>query len=947
MSLEHFKSFNLPLSALLTPPPPPDPTLPPLNARQRYFADLADYWLSGAPPETSRQARLSEILRQQLLAQIALREGDHTLGSGHAELMSSCVTLPLPSQRQHLPAAQRPQVYRPVLSITTPHWRSPLRGAFVIVEGGPEGGTPDPRQPGEYALLCSLSHGIEAFDSLAELHVELCERLDDPQQSRPLLRHLHSAEDRERACNAERLRYEWFNDDLVQAQVQDLIDGQRAALTALWDSAARSPSTDLSVLAEDLQTAADVLPWIDSRSALRTRYGLLLERNSPAWLRHASAQGLTHIMQTMQELVVAIDRASAPGILNRQQFVDRNGLLSWTRDRLRVLLRQRHQLDLDPLHLYVSVTLARQTGPVLHPGITTAWIPVASRPQLGDSVELVRRTYRFDELALLNVSLLDIDYWLTARVHDEHDRTVPGITPSQVRSMVRELNVGESYSRYLRTHLLTSAQAQWRRDRYVDVSRARMRAELAKAHYAGHLLEDPFERGFKWASLVLDNPDAQVRKRLPVQRLSVRQLLLAGHSLHDVMLITPDGAGFSRVLVYTPDAPDRRAWREFRNIRHLLRTLRSKPALREYVKERLPLLDPEQVERWLTKGGLGAATQRPEITGDFQHARYLAEVNATLARVDASTHTKLELLGELTLHALSILLDLISLVIPARTLVPVALARSILSVIDASTAFKEDDRIGVLKHLVESFTHVSDAVNNIGGTTVMRRAIRAIPPTPPLKLPPAAAISIDSGKLHYRVDGIHKEGIYEQPSAYPGLSLYYIKDASGASYQVAFDGYRWRVVDPRMPDAYIKLPVKRREDGEWVVDSPVVWYDGLPDLTMLLADCQLAELPVAGPPVAGLPGWVPYPGGDGLFQSDRQLYLLAGEHALPLRAHLLDDHYHLLIPGQANSAATAWAILRWQDGQWRIRVRQAGRSSDWLALPAAYSVRRGSSASRR
>ncbi|WP_459206975.1 dermonecrotic toxin domain-containing protein [Pseudomonas sp. MLB6B] len=937
MSLEHFKSFDLPLSALLTPPPPPDPMLPLLNARQRYFADLADYWLSGTPPATSRQAQLSEILRQQLLAQIALREGDHTLGSNHAELMSSCVSLPLPSQRQHLPVAQRPQVYRPVLSITTPHWRCPLRGAFVIVEGGPEGGMPDPRQPGEYALLCSLPHGIEAFDSLAELHVELCERLDDPQQSRPLLRHLHSDEDRERACNAERLRYEWFNDDLVQALVQDLIDAQRTTLIALWESAARRSLVDLSILAEDLRTAADVVPWIDSRSALQTRYGLLLERNSPAWLRHASAQGLTHIMQTVQELVVAIDRASAPGILDSKQFLERNSLLAWTRDRLRSALRQRHQLDLDPLHTYVSVTLARQKGPVLHPGITTAWIPAASRPQVGDSVELVRRTYRLDELALINVSLLDIDYWLTARVHDADDHTVSGITPSQVRAMVRELNVGESYRQYLRTHLLTSPQAQWRKDRYVDVSRARMRTELAKAHYAGHLLEDPFERGFEWAMLVLDNPTAQARQRLRGQRLSVRQLLLGGHTLHDVMLVTPEGAGFSRFLAYTPDAPDRRAWREFRNTRHLLRTLRSKPALRQYVKERLPLLDPEQVERWLTKGGLGAIAQRPEIVGDFQRARYVAEVNATLARVDASTNTKLELLGELTLHALSILLDLISLVIPARALVPVALARALLSVIDANAAFKEDDRTGVLKHLVESFTHISDAINNIGGTTVMRRAIRAIPPTPPLKLPPAAAINIDTDKLRYRVDGIHKEGIYEQPSPYAGLSLYYIKDAAGMNYQVAFDGYRWRVLDPRMPDAYLKVPVKRRADGEWVVDSPVLWYDGLPDLAALLAECQLPERPMG----------VELPDGDGLFRYEGQLYLLAGEQALPLRAHLLDDHYHLLIPNQPNGPATAWAILRWRDGQWRIRVRQAGRSSDWLALPAAYSVRRGSSASSR
>ncbi|BBV95000.1 MULTISPECIES: dermonecrotic toxin domain-containing protein [Pseudomonas] len=937
MSLQNFIAFDLQLSALLDSPPRPDTALPLFRARQQYFADLADYWLASVAPAECRRALMARLLRQQLLAQIALRIDDHTLGSNHAELIAYCVNQPLPSQRQHLPSAQRPQVYRPVLDITTPNWRSYLPGAFVIIEGGPEGSMPDPLKPGDYAVLYTLSHGIEAFDNLGDLHIELCERLDDVYQSQPLLRHMASDHERDRARNAERLRYEWFNDDIVQAQAQVLIDGQRAALTHIWQDAALQSPVDWATLEERLKKAADVLPWADSRSALQTRYGLLLERNSPAWLKNASVQGLTHIMQTLQELVIAIDRAAAPGILSHEQFLDRNGLLAWTRDRLRALLSQRYQLDVDPLDLFVSVTMARQTGPVPFPGVNSAWIPVASRPQVGETIELVRQTYRLDELAMVNIGLLDIDYWLTARVHDKNDTAVPGITPSQVKQIVRELDVGQSYSQYLRTHLLTSPQAQWRRDSYVAISSARMRAELAKARYAGHLLEDPFERGYRWATTVLDHPHSQVRQQLKVQRVSARQLLIGGHTLQGVMLVTPDTPGLTRFLAYTPDAPDRRSWREFRNARHMLRTLRDKPGLREYVKDRLPFTDRKQIENWLTKGGLGAEVQRPRITGDFQQARYLAEVSASLAAVDASTNTKRELLGELSLHALSILLDMISLALPARALVALALGRSILSLIDAGKAFKEEDRIGTLKHIVEAFTHASDAANNIGGTTVMRRAIRAMPTPPPLKLPPAAAVQVNSDKLHYRVDGIHKEGIYEQRSPYPGVSFYYIKDAAGTSYQVAFDGYRWRVVDPRMPDAYTKVAVKRREDGEWVVDSPVLWYDGLPDLQALLEGCQLPGQP-AGIRQAGI---------DGLYKMDQQLYLLAGTHALPLRPHLLVNHYHLQIPRQPHSSSTAWAVLRWQDNQWRIRVRQAGRSSDWLALPASHSVSRGSSLSSR
>lgn len=931
MSLQHFQAFDQQLSSLLTSPPRPDTSQPWLKARQRYFADLAEYWLDKGASTESRKARLITLLREQLLAQITLRVDDHTLGSNHADLLRTSIELPLPGQRQHLPHAERPQVYRPLLDIGTPHWREFLPGVFVIVEGGPEGSSPDPDHPSDYTVLCSLSHGIEAFDDLAELHTELCERLDDLQQSRPLLQLMASDDQRELARNAERLRYEWFNDDPLQLQAQALIDGQHARLTQAWESAAQASSLDWPTLATQLDTAADLLPLADSRSALQTRYALLLERNSPAWLKNTSAQGLTHIMQTMQELVIAIDKAAAPGILSHDQFLDREGLRTWTCEQLRTALRQQYQFDVDPLELRVSVTMARQTGPVLHPGLATGYIPAASRPQVGDTVELVSQTYRLDQLAMLNIAWFDIDYWLTARVHRADGSPVTQITAAQIKQMVRALDVGESYSRYLRTHLLESPTAKWRQDSYAAISTARMRAEAAKARYAGHYLEDAFERGYRWTSTVLDHPDSRQRAALKTTRLSVRQLLIGGHTVQGVMLVTPENAGMLRFLVYTPDAPDRRAWREYRNARHMLRTLREKPALRAYVKERMPLANPDEIERWLSKGGLGSRVSRPEITGDFQHARYQAEVHAALAAVDAATNTKLELLGDFSLHVLWIILDLLSLVLPNRALSPLSFARAAISVIDTHKARVEGDRIGMLRSLVDAFTHTSDGINSIAGSTVVRRAIRAMPPTPPLSLPPTMASAVNTSKLRYRVDGIHKEGIYEQPSPYPGLSFYFIKDSTGQSYQVAFDGYRWRVVDPRKPDTYTKVPVKRRKDGEWVVDSPVLWYDGLPDLKAMFDTCRLAEVP-AGSKREDT---------DGLYESEQGLYLLAGGHALPLRAHLLKHYYHLLLAEQNRESPTS-TILRWQDGQWRLRVRQAGRSSEWLPLPQAYSVSRGS-----
>ncbi|MGE7992062.1 dermonecrotic toxin domain-containing protein [Pseudomonas sp. NPDC089554] len=923
--LQRLQSFDEPIAALLSGPPRPEANDDPRLARQGFFAGLASYWLQPDSSGLSRQARLSQLRLAQLLAEIDLRVDDQTLAEPYAALLRTSLDNPLPWQREALPAATRPQLYRPRLDITRPNWRGHLPGAIVIVQGGPQGQWLGHEQATGIVVLCSLAHGIEAFSNLQALHTELCERLDDPMQSQPMLRLFPHERDQDCAHNAERLRYEWLADDMLDLQVQCLLDAQHGQLTQAWQAALEadllvaSPAFD-----ERLRVAADMSAYASSKAALPTRYALLLEKHSPAWVKNTSVQGLTHIMQTMQELIVAIEQAGAPGILTYPQFLEQNNLLAWTREQLRRELRQQYQLDIAAEQIKVSVTLARQIGPVFHPNLPNGYVPVASRPQVGDTIEMVSKTYSLDRLALLNVGWFDIDYWLTARVHLADGSPLAGLAPAQAKQLVRELNVGSSYAQFLQTHLVDSPAGQWRKEAYASISQARMRAEAAKARYAGHFLEDPLEQGYRWARVLLIYPDSHWRPLVENNRLSVRQLLIAGQSVQGVLLIIPEAPQMQRFLVYTPDAPDRRPWREYRNTRALLRTLRSSPVLRQYVIERLPLAKPGSVERLLTKGGLGAQVERREITGNFQHACYLADVRAVMAAVDAGTNTRQELLGETSLHTLWILLDLVSLVLPTPALSALAFGRAVVSALDSLQALHNDDRLGALKHLVEAFTHTSDGINNIAGATVVRRAIRALPPSPPLALPPNYAARPDVSTLRYRIDGIHAPGVYENTPEHPGVPLYYIRDATGHFYQVSFDGYRWRAVDPRQPDAYLKVAVKRREDGQWVVDSPVLWYDGLPDLSALFAQCRMPEAP-NGEAV---------PGVDGLHQADGQLYLLAGSHALALRAHLLERHYHLLIPGQPKESGTAWAILRWQDDQWRIRVRQPGRSSDWMALPA-------------
>ena len=901
--------------------------------RQRLHGDLASFWSDAQP---TRKSRLLALRREQLLAEIDLRLSDQTLGDDHIYLLRTCLELPLPWQRRHLPEAQRPQVYRVIFSTLRPNRRVHLPGAVVIVANTAEGTDLDTAAASGKALLCSLSHGIEAFDDLQALHVELCERLDDPRQSQPMLDLLCREQERDVIRQADRLRYEWYADDLLEEQVQDLLDIQRDQLSEVWQ---QDTQADLDDFDARIAQALDLLPLMGGERALATRYALLLEKHLPTWLRQTSAQGLAYIMQTLQDLAGAIEQAGAPGILTLEQFSERNTLLAWVRRRLTAKLRRlaAAQDVPDPQAIRISVTMARKTGPLFNPLATSSYIPAASRPQVGPTIEMVTTTYGLDELALINVAWLDIDYWLTAHVQQPETNAIAKLTPKRVKAMVRELNAGSGYVQYLRTHLIDSAEAQWRQEMHGRINATRMHAELAKAKYAGHLLPSPVQQGFRWARAIIHYPDSHWRPTIEEHRISVRQLIILGHTVQGVLLLNAEVASIASLVIYTPDAPDRRAWREFRTTRDLLRFLRGSAAMREYVARRVPLAQAEKVDALLRKGRLGAHTRRPTIDGNLFQACYLAEVRALMAQADAQSRDNQELLGEMALNGLRLLLDMLNLVLPIRAQWPLALGRAAISVWDYFDAMERNDRDAALHHFCAAISHSFDARNSFAGSTGLRRALRGLPPPPPLPLPFAQATEVDAGKLRYRIPGIHGEGVYEMAGVNPGLTQYYIQDAQGRFYHVNFDGHRWRATDPRQPDAYLKLPLKRLQNGTWVVDSPTLWHDGLPDLTQLFDDCRL------NPTVQG----TPVEGEDSLQDYDGLLYLQLTGRQLPVRRHLLANHYHLTIANAQRSPVKAWAVLRWQDGQWRIRVRQAGRSSDWLALPADYSESLGSSVSSR
>ncbi|CAI3792343.1 hypothetical protein GLGCALEP_00404 [Pseudomonas sp. MM221] len=395
-----------------------------------------------------------------------------------------------------------------------------------------------------------------------------------------------------------------------------------------------------------------------------------------------------------------------------------------------------------------------------------------------------------------------------------------------------------------------------------------------------------------------------------------------GHTLQGVLLINTTAYKSQACVLYTPDAPDRKAWRRFRNTRELLRSVRQQLRFSEYVVQCLPLLPAAEVRRLLNKGRLGPYLKTPEIKDDLFFACYMAEVRALIARADDASRTTREVNAQSIVGLSWRMIDFVSLVLPSRPLMALSVGRMAIDIWDGIDAYKQEDIEGVMRHAYDTLSHANDAAISYLGSSLLRRTLRGMPKQPPLPLPKRYEAQPDISNLRYRIDGIYAEGVYEQVSPFSGLSIYFVKDKN-RHYKVSFDGERWRAIDPQQPDAYLQQPLKRKADGQWVIDSPVLWYDGLPDLVQLLNDCYLPEK---------LDG-IRIDEEKGLYQADNQLYLALKRGQLPLHRHLLPGRYHLHIADALNAGVVPWAVLRWKDGQWLIRVRQAGRSSDWLQLP--------------
>ena len=172
----------------------------------------------------------------------------------------------------------------------------------------------------------------------------------------------------------------------------------------------------------------------------------------------------------------------------------------------------------------------------------------------------------------------------------------PRLSANTAVSMIRFIDIGRRYIEHLEErHGDSDAGRRYRqtaRSRWL----AKVRLDIARTRLLQHdaslgrgLLPDTRERGLQWMEATLAHPEPTSRKRVDGDDLLVQQLTYRGATVSDVFVIgTRSSVASSHVVVYTPDAPDRVAFREFRTRDDMIRAFLRDRTFESYLLDRLP-----------------------------------------------------------------------------------------------------------------------------------------------------------------------------------------------------------------------------------------------------------------------------------------------------------------------------------------------------------------------
>lgn len=269
------------------------------------------------------------------------------------------------------------------------------------------------------------------------------------------------------------------------------------------------------------------------------------------------------------------------------------------------------------------------------------------------------RTVSLVELAIRDIGQYDLESYRALDIRGVP--LSPKLGHAAIKTLIREADIGASYQAYLDTLFNQGKRGDAARALAKHLQAARMRFEAEDARLSYHLPDEPRsfaddndEQGFRWVDAVLRSPAASRRDKVNQHGIVVNQVTYKDIPVNGLLVFgSRHVASVSRVVLYTPGAPDGMVFREFADRQEAARKFFYHPAYREYLLDRLPAefarpapmgqsreFRGDTRSHWVLGADQGSAytlTAEPfaekEIHGDFLDAMY--DANVGLHKQDA------------------------------------------------------------------------------------------------------------------------------------------------------------------------------------------------------------------------------------------------------------------------------------------------------------------------
>ncbi len=289
------------------------------------------------------------------------------------------------------------------------------------------------------------------------------------------------------------------------------------------------------------QSLAASLP-LNPANILRGRYTRLLESQLPDWLKTASDSQKTQWRLAVERLNHERLAAESDDAQPLSEIGRKHTLLGYARLQLQQQIKKDHGIDVDPDEIFISTTEALRTGPLINPVSGSGFPAGMSLGRTGPIISYHTTRRSLSELALSNVGIWDVTFALTAQVKDGAGQKHAVLTSSYLKTLVRQLDIGERYKKNLKELLVNSSQAQWRKERYVAFKQAQLNLDLLEATLAGALTTQQVS----WVRAALEQPVENNRAQINGEQVKVHLLMLRYKPLPGLLVFSATGSGQPR-----------------------------------------------------------------------------------------------------------------------------------------------------------------------------------------------------------------------------------------------------------------------------------------------------------------------------------------------------------------------------------------------------------------